>query len=96
VADDTRGAETDRRARRLPAAELLCGFLAEEFHKPPERMPEQLKQAVMQLVNHAAESGQSEVQIYRFPSALCSDRGRRINNSEPGWETILEGRPKSA
>src|SRR6516164_6187138 len=57
---------------------------------------EQLMQTVMQLVNHAAESGQSEVQVYRFPNALCSDRGRRINNSEPGWETTLEGRPKAA
>jgi len=67
-----------------------------EFHKPPERTPEQLLQVVMQLVNKAAERGQGEVQVYRFPNALCSDRGRRINNSEPGWETTLEGRPKAA
>jgi len=67
-----------------------------EFHKPPERTPEQLMQTVMQLVNKAAERGQSEVQVYRFPNALCSDRGRRINNSEPGWETTLEGRAKAA
>ena len=65
-----------------------------EFHKPPERTAEQLMQLVMQLVNRAAERGQSEVQVYRFPNALCSDRGRRINNSEPGWEETLEGRPK--
>src|ERR1700752_4795438 len=62
----------------------------EEFHKPPERTAEQVLQLVTQLVNHAAESGQSEVQVYRFPNQLCSDRGRRINNSEPGWETTLE------
>ena len=42
------------------------------------------------------ERGQSEVQVYRFPNAMCSDRGRRINNSEPDWETTLEGRPKFA
>ena len=68
----------------------------EEFHKPPERTPEQVLQLVTQLVNRAAEAGQTEVQVYRFPNELCSDRGRRINNSEPGWETTLEGRPKSA
>src|SRR5262249_1373794 len=45
---------------------------------------------------HAAEAGQTEVQVYRFPNELCSDRGRRINNSEPEWETTLEGRPKAA
>jgi exonuclease VII large subunit len=67
-----------------------------EFHKPPDRTPEQVMQSVMQLVNRAAERGQSEVQVYRFPNTLCSDRGRRINNSEPDWETTLEGRPKAA
>ena len=51
-------------------------------------------QVVMPLVSHAAERGQNEVQLYRFPNAMCSDRGRRINNSEPDWETTLEGRPK--
>jgi hypothetical protein len=67
-----------------------------EFHKPPDRTPEQLMQLVMQLVDRAAERGQSEVQVYRFPNQLCTDRGRRINNSEPDWPESLEGRPKLA
>jgi hypothetical protein len=66
-----------------------------EFHKPPERTAEQLMQLITQLVSKAAERGQSEVQVYRFPNSLCSDRGRRINNSEPEWEKTLEGRPKA-
>ena len=70
--------------------------VVEELHKPFGRTPEQLVQTVMELVKHAAENGQSEVQVYQFPNALCSDRGRKINNSEPGWEATLEGRPKSA
>src|ERR1700740_2819168 len=82
--------------RRMREHEEKQKAVMDEFHKPPERTPEQLMQTVMQLVNHAAESGQSEVQVYRFPNALCSDRGRRINNSEAGWETTLEGRPKMA
>ena len=65
-----------------------------EFYKPPERTPEQVLQLVMQLVNRAAERGQSEVQVYRFPNSLCSDGGRRINNSLPDWEETLEGRPR--
>jgi hypothetical protein len=65
-----------------------------EFYKPPERTPEQLLQLVMQLVSKAAERGQSEIQVYRFPNAMCSDRGRRINNSLPNWEETLEGRPR--
>ena len=51
-------------------------------------------QRVMQLVDQAAENGQTEIQVYRFPNELCTDRGRRINNSEPDWEPTLEGRPK--
>jgi len=66
-----------------------------EFHKPPDRTPEQVMQSVMQLVNRAAERGLSEVQVYRFPNTMCTDRGRRINNSEPDWENTLEGRPKA-
>jgi hypothetical protein len=65
-----------------------------EFYKPPERTAEQLLQMIMQLVDRAAERGQSEVQVYRFPNSLCKDRGRKINNSERGWEETLEGRPK--
>ena len=65
-----------------------------EFHKPPERSPDQLMELVMGLVNRAAERGESEVQVYRFPNALCSDGGRRINNAEPDWHDSLEGRPK--
>ncbi len=68
----------------------------EEFHKPPARTPDQVMQLVTNLVNHAAEAGQTEVQVYRFPNQLCSDRGRRINNSQPDWEKTLEGRPKLA
>jgi hypothetical protein len=65
-----------------------------EFHKPPERTAEQLLQVVMQLVERAAERGQNEVQVYRFPNNMCTDGGRRINNLLPDWEKTLEGRPK--
>jgi hypothetical protein len=67
-----------------------------EFHRPPDRTPEQLMQLVTTLVNRAAEAGQTEIQVYRFPNDLCTDRGRRINNSQPDWEKTLEGRPKLA
>jgi hypothetical protein len=82
--------------RRMHEHEEKQKAVMAEFHKPPERTPEQLLHFVMQLVDHAAEAGQTEVQIYRFPNALCSDCGRRINNSEPDWEKTLEGRPKLA
>jgi hypothetical protein len=80
--------------RHLQEQEEKQKAVMAEFHKPPDRTPEQLLQSVMQLVDRAAERGQSEVQVYRFPNTLCSDRGRRINNSLPNWEETLEGRPK--
>ena len=82
--------------RRMREHEEQQKAVMAEFHKPPERTPEQVLQLVTQLVNRAAEAGQTEVQVYRFPNELCSDRGRRINNSEPDWEKTLEGRPKAA
>jgi hypothetical protein len=82
--------------RHMKEQEEKQKAVMEELHKPLERTAEQLMQVVMPLVSHAAERGQSEVQVYRFPNAMCSDRGRRINNSEPDWETTLEGRPKFA
>ena len=82
--------------RRMQEQEERQKAVMAEFRKPPERTPDQLMQVVMQLVNQAAERGQTEVQVYRFPNELLSDRGRRINNSEPDWEETLDGRPKLA
>ena len=81
--------------RRLQAQEERQKAVMAEFQKPPDRTPEQLMQMVMQLVNRAAERGETEVQVYRFPNAMCSDRGRRINNAEPDWPQTLEGLPKA-
>jgi hypothetical protein len=82
--------------RHIKEQEEKQKAVMEEFRKAPERTPEQLMQLVTQLVDRAAERGQSEVQIYRFPNSLCTDRGRRINNAEPEWDKTLEGRPKLA
>jgi hypothetical protein len=82
--------------RRMQAQEEHQKAVMAEFHKPFDRTPEQLLPLVMNLVSHAAERGQSEVQVYRFPNSLCSDNGRRVNNAEPDWEKTLEGRPKLA
>ncbi|MFZ3235769.1 MAG: hypothetical protein WA417_10450 [Stellaceae bacterium] len=81
--------------RRLQAQEEQQKAVMAEFQQPPARTAEQLLPLIMQLVSRAAERGQSEVQVYRFPNTMCTDRGRRINNSESGWEQTLEGRPKA-
>ena len=89
-------AKAAEEARRMQEQEQRQKALLEEFHKPPDRTSDQLMQMVMTEVNRAAEEGQTEVQIYRFPNELCTDRGRAINNLEPDWEKTLTARPKLA
>jgi len=57
---------------------------------------EQLIRAFLQRVKAAAETGQSGLLIGRFPSELCTDRGRAINMAEPGWPDTLQGLPRQA
>lgn len=45
-------------------------------------------------VRHAAEQGRMEVLAMRFPSRLCCDHGRAINNAEPGWPDTLPGKAR--
>lgn len=47
-------------------------------------------------VRLAAERGVTELQITRFPSTYCSDRGRAINNFEPDWPSTLTGFAREA
>jgi hypothetical protein len=48
----------------------------------------------MRRVRQAAERGEHQILILRFPSAMCRDSGRAINNSLPGWEDTLVGIPR--
>lgn len=43
-------------------------------------------------VKHAVDNGQMEVMVMRFPSRLCSDKGRAINNALENWPTTLPGK----
>lgn len=42
----------------------------------------------------AAQRGEKEKEIFRFPNQLTTDHGRAINNSEPGWPETLMGVPR--
>ena len=45
-------------------------------------------------IKRAAGNGLTEVEVGRFPKELFTDRGRAINQMEPGWENTLTGLPK--
>jgi len=89
-------AKAAEEARHMREQEEHQKAVMEEFHRPPDRTPDQLMQLITTLVDRAADQGQTEVQVYRFPNELCTDRGRAINNFEEGWEKTLTARPKLA
>ena len=46
---------------------------------------------LMHRAREAAKAGQTEFQLLRFPSQLCTDGGRAINVNEEGWQETLRG-----
>jgi hypothetical protein len=92
---EVEAAKAAEESRRREAQEEQQKAVMAEFQKPPARTPEQLLALIRQLASQAADRGQTEVQVYRFPNTMCTDRGRRINNAEPDWPQTLEGRPKA-
>lgn len=49
---------------------------------------------VRRLVANAVKDGKMEAMVYSFPSALCTDSGRAINNNAPDWPATLQGKAK--
>jgi CBS domain-containing protein len=47
--------------------------------------------ALLHHAREAAEHGQKEFMLLRFPNQLCSDGGRAINVTDPGWPATLRG-----
>jgi hypothetical protein len=52
--------------------------------------------SVQHKVRSAALRGATEIMVLRFPCALCTDKGRAINNAEKDWPDTLTGRPREA
>ena len=52
------------------------------------------RETIRRLIRIAAENGRTEALVYSFPSDLCSDGGRAINNALPGWPDTLQGKAR--
>lgn len=81
-------------ARKQAAAEAEKKELIDKLSKPSGVSDEEALKRVAIIVERAVANGLTEVQVYRFPNTLCTDRGRAINQQEPGWELTLTGLPK--
>jgi hypothetical protein len=80
--------------RRRANEEAEKNALIERLTKPSGLSDEQVMKKAAVIIERAAKNGLTEVQVYRFPNTLCTDRGRAINQQEPGWETTLTGIPR--
>ena len=86
--------KASQEARKHAAAEAEKKALLDKLTKPSGVSDEEALKRVGIIVERAVSNGLTEVQVYRFPNALCTDHGRAINQQERGWEKTLTGLPK--
>jgi hypothetical protein len=84
----------DQHARAAAAAEAEKKALIDKLSKPSGLSEDEKVKLASSVIQRAVRNGLSEVQVYRFPNVLCTDRGRAINQQEAGWEKTLTGIPK--
>lgn len=80
--------------RRQAAEEAEKKELLDRFAKPSGVSDEERLKRAASIIQRAVDNGLTEVFIGRFPNMLCTDRGRAINQQEPGWEGTLTGLPR--
>ena len=81
-------------ARLAAAAESEKHALIDRLSRPSGKSEEEKIQLAATVIQRAVRNGMTEVQVYRFPNTLCTDKGRAINQQEKGWENTLTGIPK--
>jgi hypothetical protein len=86
--------EASKEAAKIAAAEAEKQALVDRLTKPSGVSDEDAIQRAVKIIERAVANGKSEVQVYRFPNTICTDKGRAINQQEPGWENTLTGVPK--
>ena len=86
--------KAEQYARLAAAAEAEKRALIERLNRPSGKSEEEKVQLASTIIQRAVRNGLTEVQVYRFPNSLCTDKGRAINQQEPGWQNTLTGIPK--
>ena len=81
-------------ARHQAAAEAEKHKLIEKLSKPSGLSEDEKVKLASNVIQRAVRNGLTEVQVYRFPNSLCTDKGRAINQMEAGWEKTLTGMAK--
>jgi hypothetical protein len=85
--------KAEEHLRAMAVSEAEKRALIEKLSQPSGMSEEEKVKLASTVIQRAVRNGLSEVQVYRFPNVLCTDRGRAINQQEPGWEKTLTGIP---
>lgn len=82
--------EAERAAREAEQSRLTA-FTDDFLH---HHVSEDEIAMVRRLVMNAVKDGKLEALVYSFPSSLCTDSGRAINNRDPRWPDTLQGKAR--
>ena len=86
--------EAKKQAHAQAEAEAEKKALIDQLSKAPGTSDEEAIRRGLEIIHRAIKNRLTEVEIIRFPNELCTDKGRAINQQEPGWENTLTGTPK--
>jgi hypothetical protein len=77
----------------LAKAEAEKKALIDQLSKPSGISDKEAIRRGITIIERAMKNRTTEVEVFRFPNQLCTDKGRAINQQEPGWEKTLTGAP---
>ena len=86
--------KAEEHAKKRAAAEAEKKKLIDKLSQPSGLSEDDKVKLAATVIQRAVRNGLTEVEVYRFPNSLCTDRGRAINQMEKGWESTLTGIPK--
>ena len=87
-------AEMEKQEKLRPKQEEQLQDFTESFLT--EHVSDDERAMIQKLVMNAVDNGKFEALVYSFPSDLCTDSGRAINNRLAHWPETLAGQGEGA
>ena len=84
--------EVERRLQEKDAEQKRLQAIADEFIS--SHVSDREREIIRRIVMSAVADGKYEAMVYSFPSTLCTDGGRAINNLDPEWPATLQGKAR--
>ncbi len=85
-------AEMEKQEKQRAKQEEQLRAFTESFLT--EHVSDDERAMIQKLVMNAVANGKFEALVYSFPSDLCTDSGRAINNRLVHWPETLQGKAK--